>query len=295
MAFDIYTEITNRIIAELEQGIIPWQKPWTGTRDGAISRSTGKPYSLLNQMLLGKPGEYLTFGQIKAAGGKLKKGSKSRMVVFWKFLQKEKTTADGKPVRDANGLPVSTNIPYLRYYNVFHIDDCEGIEPKYAEPLPENDIKPVEKAEQVLTGYLTREGIPLINEKGNRAFYRPSTDEIHLPLMEQFLNAEGYYATAFHESVHSTGNAKRLNRLVSDAHFGNEDYSKEELVAEIGSAAIMHELHMETNGTFRNSAAYVQSWLSALKNDKRLIVSAAGKADKAVDLIFNRQPATAAE
>ena len=290
MAFDIYQEITDRIIAEMEKGVIPWTKPWTGTADGAISHCSGKPYSLLNQMLLGKPGEYLTFKQVKDEGGNVKKGAKSKIVVFWKFIQKEKTDNDGHVVRDANGLPVAESIPMLKYFNVFHIDDCEGIEPKYTKEQVANNVQPIEAAEKVLRGYLGREGIPLINEKGDRAFYRPSCDEIHLPLMEQFEAAEGYYDTAFHESVHSTGHPKRLNRisLTEVAAFGSDSYSKEELVAEIGACGIMHELGLETEKTFRNNAAYVQSWLRALKNDKRLIVSAASRAEKAMNLIFGR-------
>lgn len=287
MAFDIYAEVTDRIISEMEQGIIPWEKPWTGVADGAISHSTGKPYSLLNQMLLGKPGEYLTFKQVKDAGGNVKKGAKARFVVFWKFIQKNKTTKDGQIVRDENGLPVAENIPMLKYYNVFHIDDTEGVEPKYSEP-PMHDIEPDAAAEKVLREYVAREGIPLINEKGDRAFYRPACDEIHLPLMEQFENAGEYYSTAFHESVHSTGHPKRLNRisLSEVAAFGSDSYSKEELVAEIGACAILHKLGMETARTFRNNAAYIQNWLGALKNDKRLIVSAASRAEKAMNLIF---------
>ena len=288
--FDIYKEITDRIIAEMEQGIIPWEKPWTGVADGAISHSTGKPYSLLNQMLLGKPGEYLTFKQVKDAGGNVKKGAKAKFVVFWKFIQRTKTDKDGKPVKDENGLPVAENIPMLKYFNVFHIDDTDGVEPKYSNDKALNDIQPVEAAEKVLREYVAREGIPLINEKGDRAFYRPACDEIHLPLMEQFETAEAYYDTAFHESVHSTGHPKRLNRIsLSDvAAFGSDSYGKEELVAEIGACAILHQLGMETARTFRNNAAYVQNWLQALKNDKRMIVSAASRAEKAMNLIFGK-------
>ena len=297
MAFDIYSEITDRIIHELEQGIIPWNKPWTGTRDGAISRATGKPYSLLNQMLLGKPGEYLTFKQAQELGGHVKKGAKSKMVVFWKFIQKEKTDKDGKPIRDANGLPVSDNIPFLRYYNVFHIDDVEGVEPKWKDEPLNDEIKPDEAAQNVLDDYLNREGIKLVSEKGNRAYYSPMIDEIHLPLIEQFSKIAEYYSTAFHEVTHSTGHPKRLNRIdmgIGSAMFGSEEYSKEELVAEIGAASILHELGMETDSSFKNSAAYVQSWIKALKNDKRMIVSAAGKAEKAMNMILNREGGSAA-
>lgn len=289
MAFDIYTEVTDRIIAEMEQGIIPWEKPWTGTSSGAIRHIGGRPYSILNQMLLGKPGEYLTFDQAKKEGGSVKKGAKSKLVVFWKFIERTKTDTKGNIVYDENGLPCAEAIPYLRYYRVFHIDDCEGIQPKWDKEI-HNDIQPIEAAQQVLDGYIAREGIKLEHVKGNEAFYRPATDEINLPLMEQFDTINGYYDTAFHESVHSTGHPKRLNRQMASAlaPFGSEDYSKEELVAEIGACGIMHELGLETEKTFRNNAAYIQSWLKALKNDKRMIVSAAGKAEKAIDRIFNR-------
>lgn len=289
MAFDIYNEITDRIIAEMEQGIIPWEKPWTGTSSGAIRHLGGRPYSLLNQMLLGKPGEYLTFDQAKKEGGSVKKGAKSKLVVFWKFIERAKTDSKGDAILDENGLPKAESIPYLKYYRVFHIDDCEGIKPKWDKEV-HNDVKPIEAAQQVLDGYIAREGIKLEHVKGNEAFYRPATDEINLPLMEQFDTINGYYDTAFHESVHSTGHPKRLNRQMASAlaPFGSEDYSKEELVAEIGACGIMHELGLETDKTFRNNAAYIQSWLKALKNDKRMIVSAAGKAEKAINRIFGR-------
>lgn len=297
MAFDIYAEVTDRIISEMEKGIIPWDKPWVGA-GAAVSHVNGRPYSLLNQFLLGKPGEYITFNQAKKEGGRVKKGAKARFVVFWKFLNKEKQDSAGNIIRDSKGMPVMESIPFLKYFNVFHIDDCEGIKPKYTKEVFNPDIQPIEKAESVLHEYIAREGIKLFHEKGDRAFYRPSTDEIHLPMMNQFKTIEGYYETAFHESVHSTGHPSRLNRIntaSAAAAFGGEEYSKEELVAEIGSCAIMNELGLETEHTFRNNAAYVQNWLQALRNDKRLIISAAGRAEKAVDMIFNRKREAAKE
>ena len=121
---DIYKMITDRIIEQMEQGIIPWQQPWISA-SGAVSHSTGKAYSLLNQMLLGAAGEYITFRQVQAEGGKVRKGEKAHMVVFWSFIKaKDEETGEDKEV------------PLLRYYNVFHIDQCEGIAPKYMRPLP---------------------------------------------------------------------------------------------------------------------------------------------------------------
>lgn len=126
----------------------------------------------------------------------------------------------------------------------------------------------------------------LLHQEGDRAFYRPSTDEVVLPIRKQFMSTAEYYSTVFHELTHSTGHASRLNRLTQAAFFGSEDYSKEELVAEIGAAALVNHVGLETSNSIRNSAAYIQNWLQVLRDDKRFIVSASGKAEKAVNLIL---------
>ncbi len=270
---DIYAEITNRMIAEMEQGIIPWRKPWMAA-GRAISHTTGMAYSLLNQMLLGRPGEYLTYNQCQQEGGHIRKGEKARIVVFWKWLEKKDEETEEV-----------TQVPYLRYYNVFHIDQCEGITAKHAE-MQAHPANADEAAEAIITEYAKREGVTIEHHAGDSAFYQPMTDRIVLPLLDQFAETAEYYGTAFHEMVHSTGHAKRLARLDTTANFGGEEYSKEELIAEIGSAALVHHAGLETASSFRNSAAYVQNWLTVLKDDKRFIVSAAGKADKAVSYIL---------
>lgn len=278
MSVNVFQIVTERILEELEQGVVPWEKPWTGVRNGAYSRATGKPYSILNQLLLRESGEYLTFKQAQEAGGTVRKGEKPRIVVFWKPL----------PVteKDKEGKTVTKIIPMLRYYHVFHIRQCDGVEPRFA-PEDLTSADPIAAAESILSEYSARSGCRILNEPQDRAYYSPSSDEIHLPLREQFPKVEEYYSTAFHEAIHSTGHEKRLNRLSKTACFGSEDYSKEELVAEIGAATAMHELGIETRGSFRNSTAYIQSWLRALRNDSRLIVSAASKAEKAVRLLLN--------
>lgn len=270
---DIYAEITNRMIDELEKGFIPWQKPWMAS-GAAISHTTGKRYSLLNQMLLGKPGEYATFKQIRQEGGYVKRGSKAKMVVFWKWLdQEDEETGEVK------------QIPYLRYYSVFHISQCENIRARYQQTNP-NPAIANETAETFIADYVRREGVILDHMEGDNAFYNPSQDRIVIPLMAQFSETAEYYSTAFHEMVHSTGHMNRLARLDTTAHFGGEAYSKEELVAEIGSAALVFRAGLETTHSFKNSVAYVANWLTALKNDKRFIISAAGKADKAINYIL---------
>ena len=270
---DIYKEVSDRIIAQLENGVIPWQKPWIACGN-AISHTTGKSYSLLNQMLLGKPGEYLTFAQCQKEGGKVKKGEKSSMVVFWKFIEQEDEETHEKK-----------QVPFLRYFNVFHIDQCEGLKAKHQKELP-NTANADEAADAIIHGYCERSGVKLQHQGGDRAFYSPSSDSITLPLLAQFAETAEYYSTAFHELIHSTGHASRLNRLEKIAFFGTEAYSKEELVAEIGAAALVNAAGLETANSFRNSAAYVQNWLKVLSDDKRFIVSAAGKAEKAVNLIL---------
>ena len=272
---DVYQMVTDRIIALMEQGKIPWERPWTGAGRYAIKRASGEPYSLLNQMLLGEPGEYLSFNECKRQGGKIKKGAKARMVVFWKMLEKPE---------EKDGEVKMRQIPYLKYSNVFHINDCEGLEPKHYEEVM-RDFEPISKAEEVIAGYVARSGVTLFHEHQGRAYYSPSDDKVVLPLKEQFTGEAEYYSTAFHELTHSTGHKSRLDRLTEGAAFGDKSYSKEELIAEIGSASIMSLLGIETDGSFRNSTAYIQNWIKALCNDKRMIISASSKAEKAVEMI----------
>jgi len=272
---DIYKEVTDRIIAEMETGLIPWQKPWVAA-GGCISYATGKPYSLLNQMLLGRPGEYATFKQVQQAGGYVKKGQKASMVVFWKWIEQEDEETGEKK-----------EIPFLRYYNVFHIDQCEGLKVRHTKPLPQT-ANADQTAETIICEYLKTSGVKVNHEQGDRAFYSPAADSITLPLLAQFKETAEYYSTAFHELTHSTGHRSRLNRLDKVAAFGSEDYSKEELIAEIGASALVNVSGLETKKSFRNNAAYVQNWLQVLKSEKRFIVSASGKAEKAVALILGK-------
>jgi antirestriction protein ArdC len=303
--FDIYAEITDRVCAELEKGNIPWHKPWlrlsinyrnekveVDPTSCAYSRSTGKPYSLLNQMLLGRAGEYATFKQIQEAGGKVKKGEKSSMVVFWKFIESKKVNAQGEEEVE--------RIPVLRYFSVFHVaTQVEGLEPKKRPvcdvvqvpdaPSADAEWDAAEEADAVVRAYLERTGVTLTEQIGSdRAFYSPAFDSVTVPARAQFKDAAEFYSTLFHELTHSTGHKSRLDRFsTAGSHaFGSENYSKEELVAEIGAAALNNQFGLETKSSFRNSAAYIQSWLSALRDDKRLLVSAASRAEKAVNLIL---------
>ena len=277
--FNVYQEVTNRIINQLEQGVIPWAKPWSGVITGAFNRVSKKPYSLLNQMLLQHEGEYATYKQWEGLGGKVRKGEKSEIVVFWKILNVSETNASGEEVKKS--------IPLLKYINVFHISQVDGV-----EPLNKGEMKvhePIEEAEKIKNEYAKRENILIQERVTNEAFYSPVKDFIQVPCKEQYKDIMEFYSTLFHEMVHSTGHRNRLGRLdisVQLASFGSEDYSKEELVAEIGSAFLLNFIGIETVRTFKNSTAYIQSWLRVLKNDNKFIISAAGKAEKAVKYIL---------
>ncbi len=281
MAKSVYEMVTERIINQLEKGIVPWRKPWTGIKGGAYNRISKKSYSLLNQMLLKHEGEYATYNQWESLGGHVRKGEKSEIVVFWKIQPIEETKEDGTKE--------TKQVPILRYFNVFHISQVEGVEPLTKDDL--KSIEPIEKAESVLHDYWSREGIEVKHIGGDEAYYSPSRDLIRLPLFDQFTDANEYYSTAFHESVHSTMKESRCNRAEDRkgklVAFGSNDYSKEELIAEIGSASLMNIIGIETGKTFQNSTAYIQSWLSVLRNDVKFIVSASSKAEKAVNYILN--------
>lgn len=292
---DVYQMVTDRVMAQLEQGIIPWQKPWKNIANGceddlAISYSSRKPYSFLNQMLLGRNGEWLTFKQVKEMKGSIKKGAKAGMVVFYKrIVVKEK-------VQDAEGNETekSSVIPMLKYFNVYHIDDCTGIDtkiqPKPAEAEDEVTIEPIEAAEKVINGYLSREkSLKLHNDRpSSRAFYSPMFDEVTVPMMKQYDVKDEYYSTLFHELVHSTMTPERMNRAEGmNNHFASQKYSREELVAELGAAMLCAATGIKNDGAFRNSVAYIQGWMKELKDDKKAIVWAASRSEKAARFIYN--------
>lgn len=298
--FDAYQMVTDRIVALMESGVIPWARPWTGCKptSGAWSRRDGRAYSFVNQMLLADPdkkyanyeevlqdvrGEWLTFKQALDCGGNVRKGEKGRRVIFFKISERETDKTD------ENGEKIVERYPVLKSYTVFRVDQCDGIEQKW---YTDDNTAPVDfvedlTAEEVIADYIRREGVTLNHVQGNRAYYTPALDTVVLPLREQFKSVAEYYSTAMHELAHSTGHESRLNRLHGVAAFGDDVYSTEELTAEICSASVMATLGIDTAGTLRNSAAYVQSWLKALKNDKKMIVVASARAEKALQLLLN--------
>ncbi len=302
--FDIHAAVTNRIIEQLTQGIIPWRKPWkvsgikikgaNGLRHVAFNRITKTAYSPLNQMLLSRAGEYATFAQWKKLGGAIRKGAKAEMVVFWSTGYKKKVEDDdGKEI----DVYVTYDFPVLKFYNVFHINDVDGVKPLEDPEMNERAAETfdsIETAERIAQEYSERERCE-IHFGGDSAFYHPALDYVQLPRRTAFGGNVGeFYSTMFHELTHSTGAESRLNRLEKGQRFGNESYSKEELTAELGAAGLLSILGIETESTFTNSAAYIQSWLKVLKNDSKMIVSAATRAEKAIKYIINGKETGAA-
>jgi len=272
-----YQIVTDRLVALLERGVAPWRKTWKAT-DVPRSMSSGKPYKGFNVFMLmatsmvnGYSSPWWgTFKAVKDRGGNVRKGEKSTPVVFWKFLDiEDKETGETRKV------------PMLRYFNVFNADQCDGLN-MAADGNPAS-AEPIASAEDLFEGMPNR---PEVRFGGDEAFYSPLLDQIQLPLRSSFVSPESFYATAFHEMVHSTGHESRLNRRGSDVprHFGDPDYSREELVAEMGAAFLCALAGIERE-TEENSAAYLASWIKVLKGDPKMAVVAAGAAQKAADYI----------
>jgi len=275
MGANVFDIINSRIMEILEKGTVPWRRGWNVTSSMPRSLATKKEYRGINVFLLASmqfsQPWFLTYNQIKERGGSIKQGERACPIVFWKWIDRTD--------------PEDTNkVPLLRYYNVFNVEQAEGIDyPEIQESS--NTFTPIESAELVIASMPKR---PLIHHMGNRACYNTLTDIVTLPPQSAFQSPEEYYCTAFHELTHSPMAEKRLNRKVSiQVHkFGDEEYSKEELVAEMGASFLSGHCGIE-NTTIENSAAYIAGWLKALKNDKTLLIHAAAQAQKAADYILN--------
>jgi len=269
-----YDVVTESIIKQLERGVAPWRKPWrTEIPTNLVSK---KEYRGINIFLLASQGYgsryWLTYRQAQALGGTVRKGEHGSKVVFWKIDEYRKEKAETGEIENRKSI-------LLRYYTVFNLEQCEGI--KSPEPAPV--INPIEQCESIVEQMPNRPKL----EQDSRACYRPSTDTVDMPARSAFHSAEAYYSTFFHELTHSTGHPSRIGRegIMNHNPFGSEDYSKEELVAEMGAAMICGVVGIDSQ-TLDNSAAYLQTWINKLKSDSRLIVSAASQAQKAADYIL---------
>lgn len=285
---NLYEIITEKMIEALKRGEVPWHKPWMLTTDACWNRVTGREYSFLNRMMLPEYGEYASFKQWKECGGEVRKGSKSSMVCFWtQFEMKDREPVGFKE----DGTLQYPTCPVLRYYNVFHISQVDGVETKHTEKMSDVFSRPeVEKhaeGDRLLSEYFEREKIATrLDGFSNRAFYRPSDDTLTMPNRRQFSDMSEYYSTLFHECVHSTGHPSRLHRLKMAIENVLEDprenYAKEELVAEMGASFLMATVGIDSPSAFDNSTGYIKSWLKALQDDPKMIVFAAAQAEKAV-------------
>lgn len=261
--------ITQKFIEALEKGVCPWQKPW---KAGQLPMNlvSKKVYRGINLFLLSHSQftspYWLTYKQAKTKGGQVKKGEKSTTVIFWKVSKyDDKKTGEEK-----------TSF-MLRYYNVFNLEQCEGIEAPTSEEGEKLDFQPIQAAEDMAFDFIDREKVGL-KHVGNAACYVPSLDEVRMPAKETFVSEGAYYSTLFHEFAHSTGHESRLNRL-DNSSFGSDPYAKEELVAELSAAYVCADLGIDN--TFDNSAAYLQSWIKKLKGDANLLFSASKQATRA--------------
>lgn len=272
---DVYQIVTDRVIELLEKGTVPWHKSWASSEQFPMNLVSKKLYRGINVWMLGVAGYaspyWLSYKQAGDLGGNVRKGETSSLAVFWKRLEVEdKVTGEKKTV------------PMLRYYRVFNVEQCEGID--YPKPEPRNpSFNPILEAQRIVSDMPNK---PEIAFQGGRACYSRSEDKVRIPAPEMFDAEPEFYSTLFHELAHATGHESRLARLQNDNNaFGSSTYAKEELIAEMtasflcATAGILHR-------TIDNSAAYIANWLERLRNDRKLVVQAASAAHRASDYIL---------
>lgn len=289
---ETYERVTNQILSLIDADeLMPWQKSWKGNSEFARSMSSGKLYNGVNRWMLtllaqanGWSPWFGTYKQISELGGQVRKGEKSTIAILWKPMLK---------LNPVSGLEESFML--LRTFNIFSASQADGLPEKfYAKPEPaefELDMTAAEIFEQ----YVSAQEIK-VTYGGDSACYSPITDSIRLPHAESFFSADAFHATSFHEAAHSTGAASRLNRpgVTEFDRFGSHQYSREELIAELGSALVMGALGLDKPNLVENQAAYLKHWKAALKDDPQAIVWAAGRAERAADMILGIEAPEAA-
>lgn len=288
----IYEQMTERIISALESGVIPWKKEWrtSGKTSGLpFNLASGKAYRGVNVWSLLCSGYasqgWATYKQAQELGYQVRKGEKSSLVIFWKFP----STAELLKRPDA--------APFARAYNVFNVEQLDGV--PVALPFDDSDstFNPIEECELLTAKYMASANHPSLSHGGDRAYFRPSRDHVQMPERHTFNSEGGYYATLFHEFAHSTGVKSRCDRaeLQAMSGFGDDEYSREELTAEFCSAFLCAETGCSNEERIGNAVAYIQCWLKRLKNDKRMAIEAAQRAQRAADFILARTWAAAAD
>ena len=281
-AEDIYASVNARIDAALERGTVPWLQPWIGGDNYARNLQSGKAYRGINALLLSSfinpdftDPRWTTFAAAKKMGGSVRKGEKSSLVTLWKRIRIKDPDADGG----------SRTIGLLRYFRVFNVEQVrwpEGVLSPFEREARPDGWDADAAAESTLDAFLASANAPTIGYGGSSAHYSPGTHSLQLPLRGAFRSAAGFYGTAFHECAHSTGHKSMLDRSLT-CKVG-DSYAREELVAEFTSTMVCASVGVD--GAFENSAAYINSWRQRISADPKLLVTAAGKAQKASDRIL---------
>ena len=285
-AKNVYEEITEKMIKVLESGECPWKNPWkeAGTANGFPRNiKSNKFYRGINCWLLWcapyESNKWGTFKQLLEAGNPVRKGEKATKIVFWKILDIETKDDAGEKHKD--------KIPLLKTYSVFNIEQTENFVKDIAGEVI--DAKPedkIESCENLISNFPL--GMPVVEYTPGKAAYNRTCDIIRIPSPADYEKKEEYYHTFFHEAVHATGHQSRLNRetLLVSNYFGDDIYSQEELVAEMG-ASFLGGFSGILDHTIDNAAAYLRGWINALRGDSKLIVKAAAQAQRATDYLMN--------
>ena len=278
---DTYQLVTDRIIEKLKSGTVAWKHFASSPLAQPKNLVSKRQYRGINHFLLSgskyRSEFWLTYKQATDLGGQVKKGEKAEIVVFWKFLDVEdRETGETK------------QIPFLRHYHVFNVEQCEGIDYVKLAEQAERTSDPIESAEAIIAGMPNPPR--LVIDQTPKAYYSPGEDFVHMTERSACVSDSAYYDTLFHELTHASGHKSRLDRMEGDTawcKFGSKPYANEELVAEMGAAMLCAKSGIFQE-TLDNSAAYMANWLTKLENDNRLVVHAAAKAQKAADWILNR-------
>ena len=287
---DYHKQVAEKIIGMLEKGTVPWEKPWDGQGRTPINGKSGKRYRGINYLNLYMKAEekgyndprWMTFRQISEIGGTVRKDEHGMPIEYWIFEEKVKDK-DGKQVYDDNGKEVTRELhpPAVIHSVVFNIEQTEGI-PLYQRPV--HEWEPLERAENIIRA----NKVPVFHDQDDKNYYSPLKDEIHLTPKNSFPDKEAYYATAIHEVGHSTGHNSRLARDMSGG-FGSQSYAKEELRAEIASFMLCNDLDISPDKQNKQHAAYIGSWIEALKDDYNEIFRAAADAEKICDYLYEKE------
>jgi len=280
----VYSIITEQIIAQLEKGVIPWYRAYLGglPKNGI----SNKEYNGINIFLLSVRGYanpyWFTFKQVKDMGGNVKRGEKGTPIIFWKLYTPAAVRDDPHKLPGEISSAELEEHRVLRYYYVFNFEQTDGLNAeKYT--IKAGNFSPIQNAEKIVQGY---HGAPTLQHKEQRAWYSPVTDIVNMPAPESFVKPEFYYKTLFHELTHSTGHDSRLNRsLKGNTGYSNTEYSKEELIAEMGASFLSGRAGIFEMPQLEQAGAYIASWLKELRNDKSLVIKAASQAQKAADYI----------